>query len=138
MTPLWNELLAQPAAELRDRAALDGLPELPGVYAVFRGGEAVYVGKARSLLRRIRGNHCGGGSTMTGSALRRNVAEMLGIASPGAIKSGAYVLSDAEVAAVKGWIAGCTLRYLTCASEAAALDHERGLKAEWRPRLTKR
>jgi len=48
----------------------------------------VYVGKAKSLSSRLGKAHPGRGVSMTNSALRRNVAEHLGIAAANDIKTG--------------------------------------------------
>jgi hypothetical protein len=62
----------------------DDLPgESPGVYTLYRDGAPTYVGLAekQSLRGRFWGSHRSRGVSMTGSALRRNVAEHLGIAT---------------------------------------------------------
>ena len=64
------------------------IPELPGVYAVYRDGERMYVGKANCLRNRVWKDHWGLGKCLTGSALRRNVAKHLDIASSADIKAG--------------------------------------------------
>jgi hypothetical protein len=53
------------------------VPTDAGVYAWYRDGVAIYVGKAVSLRARVWGNHLGRGSVMTSSAFRRNVAAHL-------------------------------------------------------------
>jgi hypothetical protein len=83
--PLWTSMNAQPrrhAAELRKHE----LPDEPGVYAWYRDGDAIYVGKADSLKDRLA-RHLGRGRVMTSSAFRRNVAEHLGISTATLIKS---------------------------------------------------
>jgi hypothetical protein len=71
----------------------------PGVYAFYRDGSAVYVGKATDLDDRVWCKHLNQKLTMGDSALRRNVAELLGIATPDEIKKRIYVLTAEEVAA---------------------------------------
>jgi len=58
------------------------IPESPGVCALYRDDSRMYVGKADCLRDRIWKNHSGRGAVMTGSAMRRNVAEHLGIHGP--------------------------------------------------------
>ena len=89
-------------------------------------------------MRRVWANHLGNSRSISGSAFRRNVAAALGIASAADIKSGRYVLADAELAAVRAWIMGCEVAWLTFPTNEAALQAERELKAEWMPELTKR
>ncbi len=113
-------------------------PFAPGVYAWYRDGVAVYVGKADSLVRRVWANHLGNSRSISGSAFRRNVAESLGIASAADIKSGRYALTDAELATVRAWIMGCEIAWLTFPTKEAAQQAERDLKAELKPQLTKR
>lgn len=114
------------------------IPMASGVYALFRDGEPMYVGKADSLQDRIWKNHSGRGAVMTGSALRRNVAEHLDIASAADIKSRRYMPTSAEVMAVRDWLDGCEIAWIECQSKPAAESLERDLKGEFMPPLTKR
>jgi hypothetical protein len=77
---LWDELNTGPRHRV-DGLTRAGISRSPGVYALYRDGAAVYVGKAKRLDDRLRAKHFGRGRSMTNSALRRNVAELLGIAS---------------------------------------------------------
>jgi len=113
------------------------VPVEPGVYAWYRNGERIYVGKADSLRARVFGNHLRASRSLTCSAFRRNVAEHLGIASSARIKSGAVVLTEAQLADVRAWIVGCEVAWLACDSKAEAIDLESRLKKEFRPPLTK-
>jgi hypothetical protein len=119
----------------------DDLPATsPGVYALFRDGEPVYVGVAekQSLRGRVWGSHRGRGVSMTGSALRRNMLEHLGIATASAVKKRLYRPTTSDAAAVVAWIDGCEIAWIACGSPAEALDLERRLKAEYLPPLTRR
>jgi hypothetical protein len=133
----WADMHAAPRRPARLVTKAD-VPFAPGVYAWYRDGTAIYVGKADSLVRRLWANHLGNSRSVHGSAFRRNVAESLGIASAADISSGRYALSDAELAAVRAWIMGCHVAWLTSPSVAAARQAEIDLKSEWMPRLTKR
>lgn len=114
------------------------IPEVPGVYALYRGVDRVYVGKAKDLRTRVWGNHSGRGHSLTGSAMRRNVAEELGIATASDIKLGRYRPTDDDVKRIRDWMDECDIAWLTCDSEKTALTLEDELKREFKPRLTKR
>lgn len=62
------------------------VPSDPGVYAWYREGKRKYVGQAASLRARPWGNHLGQSPSLTSSALRRNVAHLLGFGSTAALK----------------------------------------------------
>jgi hypothetical protein len=115
------------------------LPDAPGVYAFYRDGDRVYVGKAtrQTVQDRVWKCHRGRGKSMGNSALRRNVAEMLGIASARAIKTGAHAISDDEVQRVNSWLDACELACVALDSAASATAVEDALKAEFMPPLTK-
>jgi excinuclease UvrABC nuclease subunit len=132
--PLWAHMNAQPrlpAAALRKR----DLPPPPGVYAWYRNGGPIYVGKATSLKDRV-GRHLGRGKSLTSSALRRNIAQHLGIATAAAIKSGGYRPTQDDVAAVRAFIEDCEVAWVVTATATEALDLETRMKAERRPILT--
>jgi hypothetical protein len=130
----------RPRVSMRDLRAEDLPDPRPGVYALYRGGKAVYVGLAekQSLRGRIWGSHRGRGVSMTGSALRRNVAEHLGIAEAADIKKRLYKPLPADAARVVAWIDGCEITWIACGSPQEAHDLERDMKSEWMPPLTKR
>jgi excinuclease UvrABC nuclease subunit len=116
----------------------DVIPTSPGVYALYRDGERTYVGKAKALRDRIWGNHARTGTSMTNSAMRRNVAELLGIATASEIKKREHVVTDADAAAVTSWLGSCEIAWLVCKTAADAIELEAQLKAEFKPPLTKR
>lgn len=135
--PLWARMNEQQPLFCRI-ARNSELPSDPGVYAWYKDGAAIYVGKANSLLSRLRNNHLSRGSSLSNSAFRRNVAEYLGIGSAADIKAGRKKLSSEEVDRVVDFIDGCKLRWLVCESKAAALQLESEMKDEHQPPLTKR
>jgi hypothetical protein len=137
--PLWRRMDAQPRHHVASLRRGD-IPTAPGVYAFYAAGDdkASYVGKASSLRTRIWLKHLGRGRVMTGSALRRNVAEHLRIATAGAIKAGQYQLDDHELARVRFFIESCHVAWLTTDTPAEALDLETEFKREWLPELTRR
>jgi hypothetical protein len=114
------------------------LPTAAGVYALYCNGKRMYVGKAGSLRERIWKSHSSRGGSMRNSAMRRNVAEYLGIASADDIYHGAHKPAPAEVARVREWLDGCELAWVECPSEPAARALETEMKAEHLPPLTKR
>jgi hypothetical protein len=109
-----------------------------GVYAFYRDGGAVYVGKATDLDDRLWCHHLSQKPRMGDSALRRNVAELLGIATPNEIKEERYVPSAEEVQRVNEWIRGTDVAWVARDNVAAAVALETAMKAEWMPPLTKR
>lgn len=114
------------------------VPDEPGVYAWYRDGARMYVGKADSLRARVFGNHLGQSSAPTGSAFRRNVAAFLGFGSAAAIKKREVQLTADQLVALRAWILGCEVCWLVCVTKAGAIDLETKLKNEFRPQLTKR
>lgn len=132
---LWGRMNQQPrrnAGKLR----LTEIPDQPGVYVLYHGGRPVYVGKGKRLIRRLA-QHLSCGASMKSSALRRNVAEHLGISHPQLIKSGAYVPTEVDLARVRGFIEQCEFAWVTCDSPGEALMFEGAIKREWMPPLTK-
>lgn len=128
---------SQPRRGMEDLTAHD-IPRSPGIYALYRGGTRFYVGKANSLRDRVWKAHSGRGAVMTGSALRRNIAEHLGISSAADIKARRYQPTPEEVAAVRDWLDKCEIAWIECGSPAEAESLERLLKREFQPPLTKR
>jgi excinuclease UvrABC nuclease subunit len=114
-----------------------GISPKPGVYALYRDGRAVYVGKAKNLGTRLWTNHFRRGKSMTNSALRRNVAEFLGIALSADIKAGRYRPTADDALHVSDWIRAGEVGWIECETEAEAITLEDALKAEWKPPLTK-
>ncbi|HEX3510343.1 MAG TPA: hypothetical protein VHT27_04505 [Solirubrobacteraceae bacterium] len=115
----------------------DDIPLSPGVYAVYRGDKRMYVGKAKCLQDRVWGNHSGRGVGMGSSALRRNVAEHLGVAKAKDIKDDPHRITPEQAKRVRDWLDGCDIAWRECADHAAAKDLETAMKAEHKPPLTK-
>lgn len=133
----WETMNRQSRITLAELVRSD-LPLEPGVYAVYRDGNRMYVGKAKELRQRVWSNHSGRGVSMTGSAFRRNVAEHLGISTANAIKKGNYKPTIEDANKIRDWIDACEITWITCKSEQAALDLEDALKLEYKPPLTLR
>jgi hypothetical protein len=136
-TVTWADANAAPRHRPVDLIRRD-VPVDPGVYVWYRRGRAIYVGKADSLVERVWGDHLGQRRSIGGSAFRRNVAEHLGFGTPADIKVGRVRLTPEQLAAVRAWIMGCRVAWLTRRSIAAARLAEIQLKTEWTPPLTKR
>jgi hypothetical protein len=138
--PLWSAMNARPRMPMTSLRADDLPADAPGVYALYRDGEPAYVGLAekQSLRRRFWGSHRGRGVSMTGSALRRNVAERLGIASARSIKKRDYRPTPEDARRVVEWIDGCEVAWIACATPDDAKALERGMKDEAKPSLTQR
>jgi GIY-YIG catalytic domain-containing protein len=130
---IMDGMMRLPAASL----TRDGIPNDPGVYAWYRSGQRVYVGKADSLRERIWGNHLGQRRNLGDSAFRRNVAEQLGHGTSAALKSGSVELTDEQLETLRAWILSCDVAWRTCATGEDALALEAALKAEFQPPLTK-
>ena len=135
--PLWERMDTQPRRSMAELKAAD-IPESPGVYALYRDGARMYVGKADCLRHRVWRNHSGRGAVMTGSAMRRNVAEHLKVATSADIKARRYQPTAEEVAAVRSWLDGCDIAWLESETTVAAQRLEDDLKNEYKPPLTKR
>ena len=136
-----NQMNAAPRHAASGLRSAD-LPTGPGVYAWYRDGEAVYVGKAtgrEGIRQRAWKNHMAKGrGAMSGSAFRRNVAEHLGFSTAGAIKANTAVLTPQQVERVNDWIRECDVAWVETPTADEALALERTLKAAMRPTLTKR
>lgn len=131
----WEAMSSRPRHRCGELTQAD-LPTAPGAYAFYRDGEAVYVGKAANLQARLWTNHLRRGASMTNSALRRNVANELGIARAADIKARRYTTTAADAARVSEWLGACELSWLECGSESEAAQLEAALKRELKPRLT--
>jgi excinuclease UvrABC nuclease subunit len=114
------------------------IPSAAGVYAWYKDGRRVYIGKAKNLQKRVGSNHLGRGMSLTGSAFRRNVAEHLGLGTATEIKKRRRVLSTTEIALGCKWISECEVTWIVCGSDSDALAKEKAMKAEFKPLLTKR
>lgn len=133
----WASMDARPKLSMTELSAAD-IPASPGVYALYCEGARAYIGKGASLRDRIWGNHSRRGVSMTNSALRRNIAELLGVATSAEIKARRYMPRPADVSAVRGWLDQCKIAWIECETEASALSLENKLKGEHMPFLTKR
>lgn len=137
MQPRWDEMDREPSRSVATLQAVD-IPVEPGVYALYLDEDRIYVGKASSLRNRIWRNHLGRGAVMANSALRRNVAQHLGIATAADLKEGRYQPTLAEVQAIRSWLDGCDIAWRVCQTPSGAMRLEAAMKLEFMPPLTKR
>lgn len=106
------------------------------MYAWFRNGQCIYVGKASDLRQRL-GTHLRTSADLSRSTLRATVAAReLGISRATARARPSVVTPD-QVAVVNRWLAGCDIAWITCPSAPAADELERLLRRERRPVLNR-
>jgi len=113
------------------------IPQCPGVYAWYRDGKPVYVGKADDLRDRIWSRHLGQSFSLHWSSLRRNVAEHLGFGAANDIYEKRLRLDQNQRSAVRDWILACSIVWIECVTRDEAIRLEAEIKAEWMPPLTK-
>lgn len=133
-TPTWDYIRSLP----RQPASLDTVrsaPPGPGVYAWFRDGEIVYLGKASKLRGRLVTHRRT--STRPGkSTLRATVGELTtGVPRATLRINGRYVPDEA--AAIDAWLDACELSWVETETNERALDLERALLTVWRPPLNR-
>lgn len=130
-TPEWSNLLAKPR-RLATEVRRSDVPERPGVYAWFRDGECVYIGKASDLRSRL-GTHLGTSLDLSRSTLRSWVAvRELGLARE-YTRRRPTVMTNEQVAVVNAWIRGCELAWMNSDTREDAAALEARLLAAHRP-----
>ena len=133
----WADLLAAPTIPVGELARAQ-LPDEPGVYLWRRDGQAVYVGMATSLRRRAWSKHLGGGVSLSGSSLRRNVCELLfGIPPNITGRPTRQKVTVEQAVAIRDWLLACELSWRPCASVLEADQLERRLRAAFLPTLNR-
>lgn len=136
----WGRMNALPRTRVGE-VAFASLPARPGVYAFYRDGVPVYVGVAAGeggLRRRLEREHLDRKLDLSRSAFRRNVAELLGVATVAQAKVRPTVMTQKQVDTVNAWIAECEVAWAEASSKEHAKLLESELKAERMPPLTKR
>jgi hypothetical protein len=119
-----------------DSMDLGFLPDGPATYAVYRSDERVYAGETGNLATRVVKHHLARTpSSIAQSALRRNLAEHLGIATAADLKTGRAMLTDAQREQLHTWLLGCEIAWTEHEGKAAAIQHKRDLLAELMPLL---
>src|SRR6266545_2742273 len=104
------------------------IPTAPGVYAWHRSGKPMYIGKGKSIQERIWGRHLRRGMSMKASALRRNVAEILGFGSALDIKAGRTRPTRDQVERVNAWLRACSISWIESKTPDEAIDLETRMK----------
>lgn len=147
LDPTWGTQPGSPwfVMDRRDRYRLNGmfdigfLPSGPATYAVYRDEQRVYTGETGNLAARVGKHHLGRSpSSIKQSALRRNLAEHLGIAKAEDLKSGQVMMNDQQRDQLHEWLASCEIAWVEHDDKAAARAHERDLLREFAPVLNRR
>ncbi len=127
----WRVLLAGRKHAVRTLAHSD-IPAKPGVYAWFRDGYCVYVGKASDLRSRLRA-HLATSLDLSRSTLRSWVAvRELGLDRE-YTRRRPTVMTAAQVAVVNDWLRACELTWVVTPTKEDAASLERALLGEFRP-----
>ena len=110
------------------------------MYTWYREGKAVYAGVAAGQhgLKGRLWTHLSTSNDLSGSAFRRNVCELLGVATVATARLRPSAISPAQAAQVTAWIRGCELAWVECATDREAKELEAALLAEWKPPLNRR
>ncbi|MGV8970613.1 MAG: GIY-YIG nuclease family protein [Microbacteriaceae bacterium] len=133
----WAELLAAPTVAANALVGPD-LPREPGVYLWRHEGQPVYVGMATSLRGRAWSKHLGGGLSLAGSSLRRNVCELLfGIPPSVTSNPNRQKVTAEQAAAIHEWLRSCELSWQSCETAEEADQLERRLRREYMPQLNR-
>ncbi|NYF16008.1 excinuclease UvrABC nuclease subunit [Microbacterium sp. AK009] len=108
------------------------IPAKPGVYAWFRDGECVYLGKASDLRSRL-GTHLGTSLDLSRSTLRSWVAVRELNLDREYTRRRPTVTTAPQVAIVNAWLRSCELTWVVTATKEDAALLEGRLLAAYRP-----
>lgn len=126
-------MLVRPRHRNADLARSD-LPAAPGVYAWFKDGSCVYVGKATDLQNRLS-RHRSTSLDLSRSTLRASVAVAeLGVTRQHA-RSRPSVMTPEQIAVVTAWFRIAEVAWIECPTPADASKLEDGLRSAWLPPL---
>nr|WP_208739618.1 hypothetical protein [Arthrobacter agilis] len=132
----WTRLLAAPRRAASNLTRSD-LPNEPGVYLWSRNEVPQYVGTATSLQKRLS-THLGGGVSLAGSSLRRNVCELLFQIPPNVTGNPTrQKVTTGQATAIRGWLLGCDVSWLREHTERDAAALEARLRLVYRPPLNR-
>jgi hypothetical protein len=134
----WYALDRHNRVRASEPFGLDVLPDEPGVYAFYRGGARQYVGATKSLSRRIRDEHMSQSPSIGNSALRRNLAQLLGIANAAAMRQAGARLGQSDVVRLAHWLRDCEIGWQEAQTEQDASSLARQLKREYLPPLNRK
>lgn len=128
--------LAAPRRPAGDLQRAD-LPEGPGVYFWSRSGAPTYVGTATSLRKRLS-SHLGGGVSLAGSSLRRNVCELLFQIPPNVTGNPTrQKVTTEQATAIRDWLLGCEVSWLQARTQEDAAALEARLRRAFLPPLNR-
>lgn len=134
--PDWKRLLAAPRCRADTFVRTDA-PAEPGVYLWLRDNDPQYVGTATSLRKRLS-THLGGGASLAGSSLRRNVCELLFQIPPSVTGNPTRQrVTSEQAAAIQRWLRGCELSWVRSRSAGDAAAMETRLRRAFRPPLNR-
>lgn len=135
----WQRMIDLPRVQA-GRLSLCSVPRLPGVYAWFHQGTAIYAGRAggRGGLRARLRTHLSHGMDLSRSSLRRNVADHLLGVPTSVTRQRPTVMSVDQVDRVNAWIRRLDVAWHELENAEAAKTYERRLLAEWLPPLSRR
>lgn len=130
-TPEWDVVLERPRRPASEVRRAD-IPDRPGVYAWFRDGDCVYLGKASDLRSRLS-THLGTSLDLSRSTLRSWVAVRELDMTRERTRRRPTIMTSEQVAVVTSWIRGCDLAWVTAESKEEAAALESKLLTAWRP-----
>lgn len=130
-TPEWQDIISR-RRRLAGTVQRADVPSQPGVYAWFRGGECVYLGKASDLRSRLA-SHLASSLDLSRSTLRSWIAvRELGLTRE-YTRRRPTVMTGEQVAVVNEWINTCELAWTTTGTKEEAAALESRLLRRWRP-----
>lgn len=134
--PLWTRVDLEPRIGFTELKRSQ-VPAEPGVYAIYKDGARVYVGRAcgRNGLQGRLGTHYSRGVGLRRTGFRRNVATYLGIDVAGEIDADAELIAQADAKRIRAWIESCQVTWIVFATREEARHAEDLLKIEYRPPL---
>lgn len=131
----WQVLLGRPRHP-SIRLARGDIPTVPGVYAWFKHGSCVYVGKATDLRSRLS-RHRSTSLDLSRSTLRASVAVAeVGVTRHHA-RSRPSVMTPEEIAVVTAWFNSAEVAWVECRTPAEASALEDRLRSGWLPPLNR-
>ena len=131
----WDQLEGAPRRRAGDLQLAD-VPHDPGVYAWFRDGQCVYVGKASNLRRRLSA-HLRTSPDLSRSTLRASVAARELNVTRATARARPPVITGDQAAVINRWLHECDIAWVTCTSPRAADELERLLRRERMPELNR-
>ena len=131
----WDQVEGAPRRRAGDLQLAD-VPRDPGVYAWFRDGQCVYVGKAASLRRRLSA-HLRTSPDLSRSTLRASVAVRELNVTRATARARPPVITREQAGVINRWLGECGIAWVTCSSPQAADELERLLRRERMPVLNR-